>query len=46
MVFFVVAAGVLAMTAVVYLLMRQPKAPPRTRPDETGPAADDGDGDA
>jgi len=41
--FLVVAAGILAMTAVVYLLMRQPKGPPRGRPDETDAPADEGD---
>lgn len=43
MIFVAVAVGILVMTAVVYLLMRQPKPPASVQPDEIDPSADKGD---
>lgn len=41
--FLAVAAGVLAMTGVVYLLIREPKQPRRASEDEVDDVAKDGD---
>ena len=43
MAFLAVAAGVLVITGVVYLLIREPKQPRRARQDEVDDVAEDGD---